>query len=291
MDKKIGLIAGGGDFPLLFAKEAKNLGCGVFTVGFTGITSKEIERYSESTAYFRLGQISAPIDFFKRAGVTKALMAGKAQHVSIFGGIMPDLRAARILLGLKDKKAGSILGALVEELNKDGIEIISSTTFLERLLPAPGLLAGPKPDKGAMKNIEIGWKAAKSVANLDIGLTVVVRDGAVIAVEAMEGTDECIKRAGAVLRKNGVPGKKIFHDMAVVKVARPMQDMRFDLPVAGLNTLESMKEALAGIIAVEAKKTLIIEKDLFLAKAREYGITVIALDPETFKTSLNPAQI
>ena len=282
MDKKIGLIAGGGDFPLMFAKEAKNLGYGVFAVGFIGITSKEIEQYCAATAYFKLGQVSAPIDFFKASGVTKALMAGKAQHVSIFGGIMPDMRAAKILLGLRDKKAGSILGALVAELNKDGIEIISSTTFLEHLLPAPGLLAGPKPDKDAMKSIEVGWKAAKALADLDIGLTVVVRDRAVIAVEGMEGTDECIKRAGAILRKNGLSGRKILHDMAVVKVARSRQDMRFDLPVVGTNTLESMKEGLAGIIVMEAKKTLIIEKDLFLAKAAELGITVMAMDPDSF---------
>ena len=206
MDKIIGLIAGGGDFPLMFAKEAKELGYGVFTVGFTGITSKEIEQYSAETAYFKLGQISAPIDFFKRSGVTKVLMAGKAKHVSIFGGIMPDLRAAKLLLRLKDKKASSILGALVEELNKDGLEIISSTTFLERHLPEAGLLCGSRPGADAMKNIGVGWKAAKALADLDIGLTVVVRDRAVIAVEAMEGTDECIKRAGEVLRGRGVSG-------------------------------------------------------------------------------------
>lgn len=282
MDKKIGLIAGGGDFPLMFAREAKALGYGVFTVGFTGITSKEIEQYSAQTAYFKLGQISAPIDFFKSSGVTKVLMAGKAKHVSIFGGIMPDMRAAKLLLRIKDKKASSILGALVEELNKDGLEIISSTTFLERHLPESGLLAGSKPGKDAMKNIAVGWKAAKALADLDIGLTVVVRDRAVIAVEAMEGTDECIKRAGAILRDRGVSGSAQLADMAVVKVARSKQDMRFDLPVIGTKTLEAAKEARAGILAIEAKKTLIIEKDLFLAKAREYGITVLALDAASF---------
>lgn len=284
MEKKIGLIAGGGDFPLMFAKEAKALGYGVFTVGFTGITSKEIERYSEATSYFKLGQISAPIEFFKRSGVTKALMAGKAKHVSIFGGIMPDLRAAKLLLRVKDKKASSILGALVEELNKDGIEIISSTTLLERHLPEAGVLAGSKPGKDAMRNISVGWNAAKALAGLDIGLTVVVRDRAVIAVEAMEGTDECIRRAGAVLRDRGVSGG-LLSDLAVVKVARPNQDMRFDLPVVGIRTLEAAKEAGAGVLAVEAKKTLIIEKDLFLAKAREYGVTVIALDAASFEPS------
>ncbi|MFA6435221.1 MAG: UDP-2,3-diacylglucosamine diphosphatase LpxI [Elusimicrobiales bacterium] len=304
-DKKIGLIAGGGDFPLMFAREAKNLGYAVFVAGLKGITPKEIEQYAASTDYFRLGQISAPIAFFKKAGVDKALMAGKVTHVSIFGGIMPDLRAARLLLTLKDRKANSLLGALAGELKKDGIELINSATFLEHLLPAPGLLAGPRPDKSAMENIAFGWKAAKTIADLDIGLTVVLRDGMVLAVEAMEGTDECIKRAGAVLRAGSVslnnsfagpspfaaPGaekeakkeraaaNKPLPDMAVVKVARSRQDMRFDLPVIGTDTLESMREAGAGVLAIEAGKTLILDKTAFLAKASELGITVIAIDP------------
>ncbi|OGS07477.1 MAG: hypothetical protein A2270_09430 [Elusimicrobia bacterium RIFOXYA12_FULL_51_18] len=278
-EKKIGLISGGGAFPLMFAKEARNLGYSVFVVGLNGITPKEIERYAAATAYFKLGQISGPIDFLKKAGVNRVLMAGKVAHVSIFGGIMPDLRAAKLLLTLKDRKANSLLGALGAELHKDGIELINSATFLEHLLPAPGLMAGSKPGKNAMRNIEFGWKAAKTLAGLDIGLTVVLRDMLVIAVEAMEGTDACIKRAGAVLRAGGAAAGQRLSDMAVVKVARPSQDMRFDLPVIGVQTLESMREAGAAILAVEAGKTLILEKDAFLAKAAELDITVISVDP------------
>jgi len=279
MNKKIGLIAGGGDFPLMFAREAKNLGYAVFVAGLKGITPKEIEQYAAATEYFRLGQISGPIDFFKKAGVNKALMAGKVTHVSIFGGIMPDLRAARLLLTLNDRKANSLLGALAGELQKDGIELVNSATFLEHLLPAPGLLVGRKPDKGAMENVAFGWKAAKAIADLDIGLTVVLRDGMVLSVEAMEGTDECIKRAGAVLRAGGSATTKPLPDMAVVKVARSKQDMRFDLPVIGTDTLESMREAGAGVLAIEAGKTLILDKPAFLARASQLGITVIAVDP------------
>lgn len=282
MDKKIGLIAGGGDFPLMFAREAKALGYAVFVAGLKGITPKEIEQYAAATDYFRLGQISAPIDFFKKAGVDKALMAGKVTHVSIFGGIMPDLRAAKLLFTLKDRKANSLLGALAGELKKDGIELVNSATFLEHLLPAPGLLAGPKPGKGAMENVAFGWKAAKAIADLDIGLTVVLRDGMVLAVEAMEGTDECIKRAGAVLRAGGSAANKLLPDMAVVKVARSKQDMRFDLPVIGAGTLESMREAGAGVLAIEAGKTLILDKTAFLSKASGLGITVIAIDSVSF---------
>ena len=280
MNKKIGLIAGGGDFPLICAREAQKLGYAVHVAGLKGITPKEIEQYAAATEYFRLGQISAPIDFFKKAGVDKALMAGKVSHVSIFGGIMPDLRTAKLLFTLKDRKAISLLGALADELRKDGIELVNSATFLEHLLPAPGILAGHKPGPDAMKNIEFGWKAAKAIADLDIGLTVVVRDMVAIAVEAMEGTDECIKRAGAVLRAGGVDTAKLLSGMAVVKVARSAQDMRFDLPVIGVTTLETMRGAGAGILAIEAGKNLILDKDAFLAKARELGITVTAIAPE-----------
>ena len=282
MDKKIGLIAGGGDFPLMFAKEAQNLGYAVFVAGLKGITPKEIEQYAAATEYFKLGQISAPIDFFKKAGVGKALMAGKVNHVSIFGGIMPDLRAAKLLFTLKDRKANSLLGALAGELQKDGIELINSATFLEHLLPAPGLLAGPKPGKDAVENIAFGWKAAKAIADLDIGLTVVLRNGMVLAVEAMEGTDECIKRAGALLRADGSTAKKLLPDMAVVKVARSKQDLRFDLPVIGTATLERMREAGAGVLAIEAGTTLILDKTAFLLRASDLGITVISIDPASF---------
>ena len=283
-EKKIGLISGGGAFPLMFAKEARNLGYAVFIVGLKGITPKEIEQYAAATDYFRLGQISGPIDFLKKNGVDKVLMAGKVTHVSIFGGIMPDLRAAKLLLTLKDRKANSLLGALGDELHKDGIELINSATFLEHLLPAPGLLTGPKPGKDAMQNIEFGWKAAKILAGLDIGLTVVLRDMIVIAVEAMEGTDACIRRAGAVLRAGGAAAGKRLPDMAVVKVARPGQDMRFDLPVIGVKTLETMRDAGAAILAIEAGKTLILDKAAFLAKAKELDITVLSVDPAAFKT-------
>ena len=219
------------------------------------------------------------INFFKKAGVDKALMAGKVTHVSIFGGIMPDLRATKLLFTLKDRKANSLLGALAGELQKDGIELVNSATFLEHLLPVPGLLAGPKPGKDAMENIAFGWKAAKAIADLDIGLTVVLRGGMVLAVEAMEGTDECIKRAGTVLRAGGADTDKLLRDMAVVKVARSKQDMRFDLPVIGTATLDSMREAGAGVLAIEAGKTLILDKTAFLVRASELGITVISVDP------------
>ena len=267
-DEKIGLIAGSGSFPLLFAAEAKKAGRRLFIVGLEGITQRELEPYAEETAYFRLGQVSGPIDFLKSRGVKKTLMAGYVPHVSIFGGLIPDLRGARLLLKLRDKKAGSIFEALAEELNRDGIELVNSSTLLEHLLVKPGLTAGSAPAARTLECAAFGWKAAKALAALDIGLTVVLRDHVVLAAEALEGTDACIKRAGEILSRLRLEGRK-GPAMVVVKVARPAQDMRFDLPVAGADTL-----------VLEAGKTLIMGMEEFLKAAAETGITVFGAENE-----------
>jgi DUF1009 family protein len=277
MAEKIGLIAGSGSFPLIFAAEAKKAGREVFVVGLTGITPKEIEQYAVETRYFRLGQVSAPIDFLKERGVNKILMAGSVPHVSIFGGIMPDLRAAKLIFKLKDKKANALLGAIADELASDGIELVNSATMLEHLLVKPGLMAGSKLSGDKLKNAAFGWKAAKALASLDIGLTVVLRERVVLAAEAQEGTDACIKRAGDILQQKH---EKAGGGMMVVKVARPGQDMRFDLPVAGAPTLRAMKEAGAGTLVLEARKTLILGMEEFLAAAKDTGITVFGAENE-----------
>jgi hypothetical protein len=278
MSERIGLIAGAGSFPLLFAREARDRGCEVFTAGLTGMTSPEAEKLSKELVYFRLGQLSAPIEFFKKNGVSRVLMAGKIEHVSIFGGFLPDLRAAKLLLTLKDRRPTSIFAAIAGELARDGIEVINSATFLESSLPKPGPLTEKKPHKDRESSIAAGWKAARTVADLDIGLTVVSRGGAIGAVEGMEGTDECIKRAGDIFARL-LPGEKPPKDMVVVKVARPGQDMRFDLPVVGSSTLEAMAAAGADTLALEAGTTLVLEMDKFLARAAELGIAVTAIDP------------
>ncbi|HBA59593.1 MAG TPA: DUF1009 domain-containing protein [Elusimicrobia bacterium] len=279
MTEKIGLIAGAGSFPLLFAAEAKKAGREVFVVGLKDITPKEIEQYAAETRYFRLGQVSAPIEFLKERGVNKILMAGSVPHVSIFGGIMPDLRAAKLMFRLKDKKANALLGAVADELASDGIELVSSATMLEHLLLKPGLLAGKKLSGDELRCAAFGWKAAKTLAALDIGLTVVLRERVVVAAEAQEGTDACIKRAGDVLRQMRERGSK-GSGLMVVKVARPDQDMRFDLPVAGAPTLYNMKEAGAEILVLQAGKTLILGMEEFLAAAKKTGITVFGAESE-----------
>ncbi|HAH31607.1 MAG TPA: DUF1009 domain-containing protein [Elusimicrobia bacterium] len=278
-DDKIGLISGGGSFPLLFAAEAKKAGRKLFVIGLKGITPKEIENYAEETAYFRLGQVSGPIEFLKNHGVKKILMAGSVPHLSIFGGLLPDVRAAKLLFKLKDKKANAILGAIAEELASDGIQLVNSATMLEHLLMKPGLLAGKKLSADSLKCAAFGWKAAKTLAALDIGLTVVLRDHIVVAAEAQEGTDACIKRAGEILLRLRNQGHK-GQAMMVVKVARPDQDMRFDLPVAGAPTLHNMKAAGADTLVLEAGKTLILGMEDFLAAAKETGITVFGAASE-----------
>ncbi|MEA3306639.1 MAG: UDP-2,3-diacylglucosamine diphosphatase LpxI [Elusimicrobiota bacterium] len=279
-NKKIGLISGGGAYPIFFAREAKKLGYDVFIIGLNGITPKQIEFYAKEIKYFKLGQISDPVNFLKDNNVDKVLMAGNVPHVSIFGGnISPDFRAAKLLFRLKNKKTNSILGAIADELKKDNLELINSATFLDHLLPKRGFLTSLKPAKNQDKDVKFGWKVAKIMADMDIGLTVVIRDETVVAVEAMEGTDNCIIRAGNVFHKINADKKNPRKTMVVVKVARPNQDMRFDLPVIGIKTLEIMKKAGANVLAIESRKTLILEKELFIKKANEFNITVQAINP------------
>ncbi len=275
MGEKIGLVAGGGSFPLLFAAEAKKAGREVYVVGLEGITPATIEAYAAETKYFKLGNINGPLTYLRERGVKKAMMVGGIPHVNIFGGVMPDLRGARLLFKLRDKKAGSIFSAVAEEFARDGIEIVSSATLLEHLLIKPGLIAGKKPDADTLKTAAFGWKAAKALSAFDIGLTVVLRDQTVLAAEGMEGTDECIKRAGEILKKLGKGPA-----MIVVKVARPNQDMRFDLPVAGANTLHNMAKAGATALFIEARKTLILGMEEFMAAAKETGVTVFGAEDE-----------
>lgn len=277
MAEKIGLIAGGGSFPMIFAAEAVKAGREVYVVGLKGFTPPEIEKLAVKTEYFRLGQLSDPIKYLKSNGVKQVLMAGSVSHVSVFGGIIPDLRAAKLLFRLKDKKANALLGAVADELASEGIELVNSAMLLEHLLIKPGLFSGHELSKDARRCAAFGWKAAKTIAALDIGLTVVLRDRVVLAAEAQEGTDAAIRRAGELLAK--MP-EKSGHPLMVVKVARPGQDMRFDLPVAGAPTLHTMKEAGADTLVLEAGKTLILGMEEFKAAAKETGITVIGAEGE-----------
>lgn len=271
----LGLIAGSGRFPFLVAEEAQRRGVPVVALGIPGVTDPGLEAVAGGLAWFKLGQIDAPIKAMKDAGVRQVVMAGKVQHVSLFGGVMPDWRAAKVLLALKDKRTDTILKAVVEEFAKDGLEFVSSALYLEHLLAPAGALTKRPFTVEERADALIGWRAAKAVSGFDIGQTVVVQSAAIVAVEAMEGTDACVKRAAELARSQGKePG------LVVVKVAKPRQDFRFDLPVVGLDSLVNFKAAGVKAIALEAGSTLIFDLPRFIKEADAAGIAVMGYPPE-----------
>lgn len=239
-------------------------------VGIPGVTDKALDALVSKVSYFKLGQIDKTIQAFKAAGVSQAVMAGKVQHASVFGGIIPDLRTVKILAKLADKRTDTILKAVADEFAKDGIELLSSVTYLSHLMAQEGPLTKRAPDAAEIADIRLGWKAAKAVAGFDIGQTVVVREGAVIAVEAMEGTDAAVRRASSLARSFG---KDPF--LVVVKVAKPNQDLRFDIPVLGLDSLKVFNETKVSALALEAGKTMIFNKEEFIRQADAQGLAVI----------------
>ncbi|MGA1875889.1 MAG: LpxI family protein [bacterium] len=263
----LGLIAGGGQFPILVAEEAKKKGLRVVAVGIHGITSQDLKSHVDKLCWVSLASLSKLIHNLKSEGINRAIMAGQVRHVNIFKEIRFDLRALRILRKLSNKKADSILRAVAEELEKEGIHILDSTTYLSSLIPLPGVITKRKPTKKEMIDVEFGFQIAKEIAGLDIGQTVVVKDKAVIAIEAMEGTDEAIKRGGQIGGKGTV----------VVKVSKPNQDMRFDVPVIGLRTLQYLKEAGASVMAIEAGKTLFFDQSAFIGQANTEKIAIISI--------------
>jgi hypothetical protein len=271
----LGLIAGSGRFPFLVAEEAMRRGIPVVALGIPGVTDPALETIAGGLTWFKLGQINASIKTLKEGGVRKVVMAGKVQHVSLFGGVLPDWRAARVLLSLKDKRTDTILKAVVDEFAKDGLEFISSAAYLEHLLAPVGPITKRTFTSEERADSMIGWRAAKAVAGFDIGQTVVVQDAAIVAVEGMEGTDACVARAATLARSQGREPA-----LVVVKVAKPKQDFRFDLPVVGLDTLISFKAAGVKAIALEAGSTLIFDRDRFAINADAAGIAVAGFPPE-----------
>lgn len=256
------------------AEEARRRNIEVVALAMEGITDKSLSEIAGSVRTFKLGQIDEPIKILKSAGVTQAVMAGKVQHVSLFGGVRPDLRAIKLMARLSDKRTDTILKAVAAEFAKDGIELIHSGTYLSHLMAEDGVMSRRKPSAGENSDIELGWKAAKALAGFDIGQTVVVQGGAVIAVEAMEGTDACIERAGVLARSSGETAA-----LVVVKVAKPNQDLRFDIPVIGLDSLKVFSNCGVKVLALEALATLIFDKPHFLQEADSLGIAVLGRKP------------
>ncbi|NLA75002.1 MAG: LpxI family protein [Deltaproteobacteria bacterium] len=262
----IGIIAGGGQFPLLAAEAARKRGYTVTALAFEGETAPEITEIAHNTEWIGLGQLGKLIKAFKKRDVDKALMAGTITKGKMFSNIKPDLRGLTFLSKFVLFHDDNILRALAGELLNEGIEIVSSTTYLPELLAPELCLTKRRPSGDEEKDIKIGWRIAKELGRLDIGQCVVIRDKTVLALEAIEGTDNTILRGGKLAREKAV----------VVKVCKPNQDLRFDVPSVGPVTVEVMMEVKAGVLAIEAGKTLIFDKEKMVDLANKNKISIVS---------------
>jgi DUF1009 family protein len=283
---KLGLIAGNGRFPFLLLDAARAQGFAVTVAAIREETDPEINHRAASDEritvhWLSLGELSRLIEVFHKEGVTMAVMAGQVKHKQIFSSIRPDWRLAKLLLNLRSRNTDMLLGAVAKVLGDEGIELISSTAFLEPLLAQEGVLTERTPDDEERKNIDYGMSVARAVAGFDIGQTVVVAAQACVAVEAMEGTDAAIERAGKLMRSldegESSGSSTLERRLTVVKVAKPNQDMRFDVPVIGIRTLETMVQAGASCLSIEAGLTLLFDREALLKGANHAGIAIVAV--------------
>jgi hypothetical protein len=277
----LGLIAGNGRFPFLLLDAARAEGHAVVVAAIKEETDPEMDRRAAADSgvtvfWLSLGELSRLIDTFKEAGVAKAVMAGQVKHKQIFSSIRPDWRLAKLLLNLRTRSTDALLGAVAKVLGDEGIELISSTAFLEPLLAEEGVLTKREPDEAERLNIEYGLSVARALAGFDIGQTVVVAAQACVAVEAMEGTDATIERAGRLMATIEGDASTLERKLTVVKVAKPNQDMRFDVPVIGQSTIETMIRAGASCLSIEAKRTLLFDREALLERANYAGMTIVA---------------
>jgi len=264
--KRIGLIAGNGEFPIIFAQEAKKKGVEIIAIGIKEETGKELKSYVSKIYWLSVGELEKLFQVLLQEGLKEVVMAGQVKHKRLFENIKLDAGMQKLLASAKDKKTDSLIGSIAKKLERVGVKVLDSTTFLSDYLPKKGVLTKNNLDKKILDDIEFGRDIAKSIAGLDIGQTVVVKEKTVLAVESIEGTDEAIKR-GAKYGKEGI---------VVVKVSKPDQDMRFDVPIIGPETISLLKELKAACISIEAQKTLIIDKDETIKLADQSGIGVVA---------------
>jgi hypothetical protein len=278
---KLGLIAGNGRFPFLLLDAARAQGLDVVVAAIREETDAEMDQRAAadqgvSVYWLSLGELSRLIETFQKEGVEKAVMAGQVKHKQIFSSIRPDWRLAKLLLNLRTRSTDALLGAVAKVLGDEGIELISSTEFLEPLLAQEGVLTERAPDEDECRNIEYGLDVAQALAGFDIGQTVVVAAQACVAVEAMEGTDATIERAGRLMESLAGDASTLDRRLTVVKVAKPNQDMRFDVPVIGMATVETMIRAGASCLSIEAGRTLLFDRDSLLERASRAGIAIVA---------------
>jgi UDP-2,3-diacylglucosamine hydrolase len=264
------LIAGNGDFPFLVLEGARSRGIDMAVIAIREEASPSIERATKRLHWISLGELGRGIDLLHKEGVKRAVMAGQVKHNKIFSSIRPDWRLAKLLFSLPSKNTNSLIGAVARVLSDEGIELVDSTRFLGSLLPSEGVLTRRAPDVAELADIQYGRGIAAHIAALDLGQTVVVRDRACVAIEAMEGTDETIERAARI-----VAGQRLV----VVKVSKPRQDMRFDVPVVGAKTIEVMRRSNAKALAIDAGRTLLFDRDELIRAADEADIAIEAFVP------------
>lgn len=268
---RYGLIAGNGQFPFLVVEGARRAGEQLAVVAIKEETDPRIDEVADTVQWVGIGQLGKMLSFFKEQGVAKAIMAGQVRHVQIFSGAMPDMRMVKMLWNLPRRNTDALIGAVAAELEKEGVELIDSTFFIRDQLAAEGVLTRRKPSDEEQQNIRYGIDIAHRIAGLDLGQTIVIRSRACVAIEAMEGTDATIRRAGELAN-----GK-----LTVVKVAKPDQDMRFDVPVVGVPTIEAMIDAGASCLSITAGKTLIFDGEEMLALADKNKIAIVGSSGET----------
>jgi len=284
VQQKLGLIAGNGNFPLLLLDAARAQGAQVIVAAIREETSPLIEQRGAAAVYWMsLGELSKLIDTFKKEGVQTAIMAGQVKHKQIFSSIRPDWRLAKILFSLTTRNTDSLIGAVAKVLEDEGIHLISSTSYLDPLLAKAGVLTKRQPTEAEQKNIEYGRQVARHLAKYDIGQTVVIAESACVAVEAMEGTDATILRAGEIMKslahEPASDNPVLSRDLTVVKVAKPDQDMRFDVPVIGTRTIETMAQAGASCLAIDAGRCLLLDGDGIIQEADRVGIAIVSAEP------------
>lgn len=266
----LGLIAGNGRFPFLAAAGARRAGRRVVAVALREETSPELEREVDEMHWISLGQLGRGIALLQQAGAREAVMAGQVQHRQLFSDVVPDLKMIGLLARLAFRNTDSLIGAVADALEREGIRLLPSVAFLEDQLALAGPMTKRKPDADEQRDVAYGETVARTLAGMDLGQTAVVKGRAAVALEAMEGTDEVIRRAGRIAGAGTV----------VVKVAKPKQDMRFDVPVVGEGTLEAMREAGSRVLAVDAGATLLLDRAAFLARADAERLAVVGLEPK-----------
>jgi len=266
-NNKIGIVAGGGQFPLLFARAVRCQGLLVYAAAHQGETDDALADMVDGFQWVKLGQLGKIISFFKKAGVTRTVLIGSITKTNIFRDVRPDLKGLGLWNKIDSKQDDAILRAVADRLHKDGIEVVASSGYVPELLFPQGILTRKKPTTEQVKDIMFGWEIARAMGSLDIGQCVIVRNRTVLAVEAIEGTDEAIRRGGSLGREKGV----------VIKLRKPNQDLRFDLPAVGAKTIVTMREAKAAVLAVEAGYAMLFDRETVIREADAIGIVVVGI--------------